>query len=78
MILLDIGLPGNGWLRSGTTAADARFKETLMIAVSGYGRENDRRLSVEAGFDDHLIKPVDLEKLNAALSGKVNRKRRSN
>jgi CheY-like chemotaxis protein len=41
---------------------DPRFKDTLMIAVSGYGKESDRRLSQEAGFDDHLIKPVDLKK----------------
>jgi two-component system, chemotaxis family, CheB/CheR fusion protein len=49
-----------------------------MIAVSGYGRESDRRLSREAGFDDHFVKPVDLEKLNALLSVKVDLKRRTN
>jgi len=56
---------------------DPRFKDTLMIAVCGYGRESDRRLSREAGFDDHLIKPVDLTKLKALLNEKVNLKKRS-
>jgi hypothetical protein len=48
-------------MRPSTPIAKARFKNTLMIAVSGYGRESDRRLSREAGFDDHFVKPVDLE-----------------
>jgi CheY-like chemotaxis protein len=54
---------------------DPRFKDTLMIAVSGYGKESDRRLSQEAGFDDHLIKPVDLQKLNEVLKYKVSLKK---
>jgi two-component system, chemotaxis family, CheB/CheR fusion protein len=79
VILLDIGLPGmDGYEVARRLRQDARFKDTLIIAVSGYGRESDRRLSVEAGFDDHLIKPVDLEKLNALLSEKVDLKRRTN
>jgi two-component system, chemotaxis family, CheB/CheR fusion protein len=78
VILLDIGLPGmDGYQVARRLRQDPRFKDTLMIAVSGYGRESDRRLSREAGFDDHLIKPVDLTKLNALLNEKVNLKKRS-
>ena len=73
MILLDIGLPGmDGYEVARRLRQDPRFKDTLMIAVSGYGRESDRQLSRAAGFDDHLVKPVDLEKLTALLSKRVN------
>lgn len=37
--------------------------DALLIAVSGYGKEEDRRLAREAGFDHHLTKPIDLEEL---------------
>ena len=78
VILLDIGLPGlDGYEVAKRLRQDPRFKDTLMIAVSGYGRESDRQLSRAAGFDDHLIKPVDLEKLNELLSEKVNLRRGS-
>jgi two-component system CheB/CheR fusion protein len=78
VILLDIGLPGmDGYEVAKRLRQDPRFKDTLMIAISGYGRESDRHLSREAGFDDHLIKPVDLEKLKALLSEKINLRRAS-
>jgi CheY-like chemotaxis protein len=38
------------------------------VAVTGYGLERDRRLAREAGFDDHLLKPVDLDSLERVLS----------
>ena len=38
-------------------------KEALIIAITGYGQEDDRRRSREAGFDHHLIKPVDYNTL---------------
>jgi len=43
-------------------------KELLLIAVTGWGQESDRQRSFAAGFDFHLVKPVDLEKLNQLLS----------
>jgi CheY-like chemotaxis protein len=46
-----------------------------MIAVSGYGSNTDQQLSREAGFDEHLTKPVDLERLNRLLREKVGLKR---
>jgi CheY-like chemotaxis protein len=79
VILLDIGLPGmNGYEVAKRLRQETRFKDTLMIAITGYGRDQDRQLSREVGFDDHLIKPVDLEKLNALLNEMVNLKRRTN
>ena len=67
-VLLDIGLPGmDGYevarrLRGGRGAAGDKAG-----GVSGYGQEGDRRRSREAGFDHHLVKPVDPDKLLAWL-----------
>jgi CheY-like chemotaxis protein len=41
----------------------------LLIAVTGYGQESDRRHAIACGFDDHLVKPVDIGKLAVLLSG---------
>jgi CheY-like chemotaxis protein len=35
----------------------------LLIAVTGYGQESDRRKALEAGFDHHMVKPVDAQRL---------------
>jgi two-component system CheB/CheR fusion protein len=79
VILLDIGLPEmDGYEVARRLRQDPRFKDTLMIAVSGYGRNTDQQLSREAGFDEHLTKPVDLKTLNRLLSEKVGMKRRAN
>jgi CheY-like chemotaxis protein len=69
VVLCDIGLPGmDGYevarrLRSEPTTAAARF-----IAVTGYGSEEDRRRSREAGFEAHLVKPLNLDHLERLLS----------
>ncbi|MGH7914411.1 MAG: ATP-binding protein, partial [Candidatus Binataceae bacterium] len=82
VILLDIGLPGmDGYEVARRLRRDPRFKGTLIIALSGYGgygQETDHQKSREAGFDEHLIKPVNLEKLNGLLSEKLNAKRDTN
>ena len=70
VVLLDIGLPVmDGYevarrLRSALAAHEVHF-----IAVSGYGQPGDRRHSEEAGFDAHLVKPVDLSKLQHTILG---------
>jgi signal transduction histidine kinase/ActR/RegA family two-component response regulator len=67
-ILLDIGLPGmHGYDVAAALRADPRHKETVIIAVSGYGQDEDRRRSRAAGCDHHLAKPVDFESLAALL-----------
>ena len=35
----------------------------VLIALTGWGQDDDRRRSIEAGFDEHLVKPVDLQRL---------------
>ena len=39
----------------------------LLVAVTGWGQDGDRRRSIEAGFDHHLVKPVDIEALQAMV-----------
>ncbi len=59
-VFLDIGLPGmNGYEVAVRLRQDPGLKEAMLVAVSGYGEEGDRRRSREAGFDQHLVKPVD-------------------
>ena len=43
-------------------------KNLLLIAVTGYGQASDRLRSREAGFDDHLVKPINLEKLATLMA----------
>jgi CheY-like chemotaxis protein len=61
VVLLDIGLPGlNGYEVAQRLRSDPITKDVLLVAVSGYGQDEDRRRSRQAGFDHHLVKPVDL------------------
>ena len=68
--VIDIGLPGlDGWeLARRLRAAEAR-RGMILVAISGYGQLEDQQLSREAGFDVHLVKPVDLDTLTAAIYG---------
>ena len=47
--------------------ADPRTRGVVLIALTGYGRGPDRRRALDAGFDEHLVKPVEFEKLLATL-----------
>jgi CheY-like chemotaxis protein len=68
VVLLDIGLPGmDGYEVAGRIRGDQRLRDALLIAVTGYGQDEDRRRSYEAGFDHHLIKPIDFDALVALL-----------
>jgi two-component system, sensor histidine kinase len=42
-----------------------------LIALTGYGQESDRRRAVEAGFDLHLVKPIDIDRLLEVIDGKA-------
>jgi PAS domain S-box-containing protein len=69
IVLLDIGLPGmSGYEVARQLRADPRFSRTLLLAVTGWGSAEDRRRSHEAGFDEHLTKPVDLAELEPLLT----------
>jgi signal transduction histidine kinase len=69
VVFLDIGLPGmDGYEVARRLRSEHGARGMLLVAVTGYGLERDRRLAREAGFDDHLLKPVDLESLERVLS----------
>jgi CheY-like chemotaxis protein len=68
-ILLDIGLPGmDGYATAAGLRAIPGVEDTLLLALTGFGREQDRQRTHEAGFDGHLVKPVDLTALNTLLA----------
>jgi CheY-like chemotaxis protein len=68
IVLLDIGLPRLSGLEvSQRMRHDLGLRDTLLIAMTGYGQEEDKRRSREAGFNAHLVKPVDFSELRALL-----------
>jgi len=68
-VLLDIGLPGmSGYELAGRLRDSAESKRPVLIAVTGYGQTDDRQRALDAGFDHHLVKPVNFEALNTLLS----------
>ena len=68
MILLDIGLPGLNGYNVARRIRELPFgRDILLVALTGWGQEEDRRKSREAGFDRHLIKPVDYNVLMELL-----------
>lgn len=77
LVLLDIGLPDmDGYEVARRARRQPEGRDVTFIALTGWGQEEDRRLSREAGIDHHLIKPVDfaeLERLLASLPVKESR-----
>ena len=64
VVLLDIGLPGmDGFEVARRIRAIPALADALLIAMSGYGREEDRAEAKRAGFDEYMVKPVDLDTL---------------
>jgi PAS domain S-box-containing protein len=69
VILLDIGLPGlNGYQVAERLRETPDLRDVVLVALTGYGQEEDRRRSMQAGFDHHVVKPVDHEQLAALLA----------
>jgi CheY-like chemotaxis protein len=67
-ILIDIGLPMvTGYELARQIQALEDFKDTRLIAITGYGQESDRQRSFATGFIEHLVKPVDIKRLEAIL-----------
>jgi CheY-like chemotaxis protein len=68
VVLLDIGLPKlDGHEVCRRVREQPWGKDIVIIALTGWGQEDDRRKSDEAGFNGHLVKPVDYDKLLALL-----------
>jgi CheY-like chemotaxis protein len=67
--ILDIGLPVmDGHALAARLRAELGPLTPRLIAVTGYGQRNDRQRSAAAGFDAHLVKPVDMQQLLALLT----------
>ncbi|HEV2610084.1 MAG TPA: ATP-binding protein [Noviherbaspirillum sp.] len=70
LCLIDIGLPGmDGNALAERLRKQAETAKCTLVAVTGYGQESDRERARMAGFDHHLVKPVDTQKLFAILTG---------
>jgi CheY-like chemotaxis protein len=66
--LLDIGLPDiDGIELARRLRARANAQRAVLVAITGYGQEQDRARTAAAGFNHHLVKPVDMQKLYAIL-----------
>ncbi|WP_220809157.1 hybrid sensor histidine kinase/response regulator [Noviherbaspirillum aridicola] len=66
--LLDVGLPGmDGMELARRIRGLPRHGEALLVAVTGYGQLHDRDKAIDSGFDHHLIKPADLQRLSEIL-----------
>jgi signal transduction histidine kinase len=72
VILMDIGLPGmDGYELARAIRSMADLNSPRLIALTGYGQESDRRRAAEAGFDLHLVKPIDIDRLLEVIDGKA-------
>ena len=69
VLLLDIGLPGlDGYEVAQRIRQQAALKGIMLVALTGYGQESDRQRSQNAGFDHHLVKPADFDKIENLLA----------
>jgi CheY-like chemotaxis protein len=69
-IFLDIALPDDldGYEVARRMRSDPRLRDVTLIALTGFGQEEDRRRAVDAGFDHHLVKPADPEVVRGLLA----------
>jgi PAS domain S-box-containing protein len=75
VVVLDIGMPGmNGYDIARRIREQERWKGVLLCAMTGWGQEEDRHKSHEAGFDHHVVKPVDLTTLQPVFEAVQRRK----
>jgi CheY-like chemotaxis protein len=72
VMLIDIGLPGiDGFEVARRVRAQANSRSVLLVALTGYGRPDDRERTRAAGFDHHLTKPVQLDALQGLVATMV-------
>ena len=67
VILLDIGLPGRDGYEIARCLRSSGVTDPMLVALTGYGQDEDRRRALEAGFNLHMTKPVDPKNLEATL-----------
>ena len=70
IVLLDIGLPGmTGYEVAQRLRQHRATRHIRIIVLSGYGRPDDVRRALAAGFDAHLVKPARIEQIQTAIDG---------
>ena len=69
VVLLDIGMPRLNGYEAARRIREQSSRSVTLVALTGWGQDEDRRRSEQAGFDAHLVKPVDLDALAALLAG---------
>jgi two-component system, chemotaxis family, CheB/CheR fusion protein len=68
-MLVDIGLPGmDGYEVARRVRNDPKLRGTILVALTGYGREEDKRQAAAAGFDHHLTKPIEFDQLQELVA----------
>jgi CheY-like chemotaxis protein len=72
-VFLDLGLPRLNGFEAAKRIRQQAGKDLLLVAISGWGQESDRRRSKDAGFDHHFVKPVDIDALTGLLQSLSNR-----
>ena len=73
-MLLDIGLPDvDGYKLAAQVRATPRGRSTVLVAVTGWGQEEDRQRAAAAGFDQHLVKPISAETVETLLQSLARR-----
>lgn len=69
LVLIDLGLPGlDGCSVAAQIRGEPTFDRTLLVALTGWGREADKVAALDAGFDLHLLKPVGWKELREVLA----------
>ena len=69
LVLLDIGLPGmDGFAVARHLRSQPELAGVVLVALTGYGSDEDRRQALAAGFNHHMVKPLDLDALQEFLS----------
>ena len=69
--LLDIGMPGmNGYELAAHLRSDPLHRDMYLIAVTGWGQDEDRQNALDAGFDAHVTKPADADELIALMAAR--------
>jgi two-component system CheB/CheR fusion protein len=77
VVLLDLGMPGMSGLEVARCLREnQRTQGAVLIAMTGWGQAEDRRRTQEAGFDHHLVKPIDIAALSALLQARSHQPRR--
>jgi CheY-like chemotaxis protein len=69
VILLDLGMPGmSGYEVARRLRGEDGLREVVLVALTGWGQEADRKRAMDSGFDYHLVKPLDPNELNRLLA----------